>query len=74
MATIKKSTKKSPEKKNLSKKDRDKFFGLVGKARVMALKISKDNVYYPEVKRTFASIEKKLWKLGDDYPWGRIVD
>lgn len=72
--TTKKSTKKTTEKKSLSKKNYEKFFGLIGKARVMALKLSKDNSYYPEVKRTFASIEKKLWKIGDDYPWGRIVD
>lgn len=73
MATTKK-TKRTPEKKALSQKDYDKFFSMIGKARVMALGLSKDSKYRPEVKKAFSSIEKKLWNLGNDYPWGRIVE
>ena len=72
MATAKKKEKKSA--RNLTKSEYDKLFKYIGNARVMCRKISKDAKYTTEVRRALASIEKKLWNIGNDYYWGRLTD
>lgn len=74
MATAKKTTaKKTDEKRNLTAKEYDEFFGYIGKARVMAFKFSQDKTLTAEAKRAFASIEKKLYSIGNGYRWGSIT-
>ena len=73
MATKKTSTK-ALKQGFMSKAEYDKFFGYVGKARVMAYRLSQDKKKNAEVRKAMRSIEKKLWALGNDYFWGRITD
>lgn len=73
MATKKTSTK-SLKEGFVSKAEYDKFFGYIGKARVMAYQMSKNAKKNNEVRRTMRSIEKKLWGIGNDYYWGRMTD
>ena len=68
MATTKK------EKRNLTQTEHKRLFDHIGKARVMAHKMSKDSRYTAEVRRALAGVEKKLWNLGNDYRWGSMVD
>lgn len=72
-ATKKTATKKTDEKRNLTAKEYDEFFGYLGKARVMAFKFSQDKTLIAEAKRAFASIEKKLYSIGNGYRWGSIT-
>ena len=71
MAT-KKTTKKQP--RALTAKEKDRFFEMLDKARRHAWKVSKDQKYNSEVRRSFASIEKKLGKIKIDYFWGRMTN
>lgn len=74
MATTKKtSTKKTAEKRDLTAKEYDEFFGYIGKARAMAYKLGQDKTLHGEAKRAFAAIEKKLFAIGNDYRWGSIT-
>ena len=70
MATRK--TTKTP--RALTKAEKEKLFNYIGKARVFALKVSKDAKYRSDVRRTMKSIEKKLWGIGNDYRWGSLTD
>lgn len=70
MATKKKTT----EKRALTTKEKDKFFELLGKARVYARKMSLSETKRADVKQAFRSIEKKLWNIGNDYRWGSLTD
>lgn len=74
MPTKKTTTKKKPTPRYLTKAEYDKFFNALGKARVIAFNIQKDPKYAAEVRRAFASIEKKLWNIGNDYYWWRLTN
>ena len=73
MATAKKTTKKAMPK-SMSKAEYTKFFGYIGKARVMARKLSQDANRRSDVRAAMRSIEKKLWNIGNDYRWGALTD
>ena len=73
MATTKKTTKKV-EPKPLSAAEYDKFFGYIGKARVMARKLSQDANRRSDVRAAMRSIEKKPWNIGNDYRWGSLTN
>ena len=72
MATTKKTTKKA-EPKPLSAAEYDKLFGYIGKARVLARKLSMDANKRADVRTAMKSIEKKLWNIGNDYRWGSLT-
>ena len=76
MATRKKTSAKrtTKEARNLTKAEYRKLFDHVGKARVMALKMSEDKKYDARVRRVLRSFEQQLWKLGNIYPWSSITD
>lgn len=71
--TTKKTTKKT-ESKSMSKAEYNKFFGYIGKARVMARKLSQDSNRRSDVRAAMRSIEKKLWNIGNDYRWGSLTN
>ena len=73
MATTKKTTKKTAEKRYLSAKEYNEFFDYIGEARVMAHKLSEDKTLIPEAKRAFKSIEKKMFAIEKAYKWGAIT-
>lgn len=67
-------TKKSKqEPRNLTRSEHDKIFEHIGKARVLALKMSKDKKYTAQARRKLASLERKLWALGD-FGWLSVID
>ena len=72
MTTKQKTTK--DRKPFITPAEYDKFFGYIGKARVMAYQLSKDPARSAEVRKAMRSIEKKLWNIGNDYYWGRMTD
>lgn len=74
MATKKKTSAKRNTQRNLRASEYDKFFGYIGKARVMAYKISNDPKYTSEVRRAMRSVESKLWALGNDYYWRNMTE
>jgi len=76
MATKKKTSAKrtTKEGRNLTNVEYRKLFDHVGKARVMALKMSEDKKYNARVRRVLRSVEQQLWKLGNIYPWSSITD
>ncbi|MCQ2318481.1 MAG: hypothetical protein MJZ90_06135 [Bacteroidales bacterium] len=75
MATTKKTaTKKTDEKRNLTAKEYDEFFGYIEKARRMAFRLSEDKELSSDGKKAFKSIEKKLENVHNDYLWGRITN
>lgn len=71
--TTKKTTKKTVEKRYLTAREYDEFFGYIEKARRMAWRLSEDKELYPEVKRGFKSIEKKLETVHTGYTWWRFT-
>lgn len=59
------NTKKKVQPRNLTAAEYDNFFSHIEKAHVMAYKIQDDPKYTAEVRRTFRSIEKKLWNISE---------
>ena len=68
------ATKKIVKKRCLTKSEYKRFIETLEKARRMAWKMSRDDRYIPEVKRSFASIEKKLSAIRVNYYWGRMTN
>lgn len=67
------TSRKNPTR-HLTKKEAVKFFDLLDEPRRLAFRISKDPQYSSDVKKTFASIEKKLSNIRIDYFWGKLTD
>lgn len=68
------TTKKTNPTRNLTKKEAVKFFDLLDEPRRLAYRISKDPQYSSDVKKAFASIEKKLSNIRIDYYWGILTN
>ena len=63
-------TTKKQGKRNMTAAESRAFTLLIGKARVFAYKKSRDPKLTAQSRRAFASAEKKLWNISNNFPLG----